>query len=97
MSGGERVAVVTGAGRGVGKGVAHALGAAGWTVYLTGRGTGLAESADGVSRAGGRGIAVVCDAGRSLITAEVALEYAVTDVDGRQPASPRPVFAERKA
>lgn len=57
----ERIAVVTGASRGVGKGVAHALGAAGWTVYLTGRGAGLAESADGVSRAGGRGVAIVCD------------------------------------
>ena len=33
------VAVVTGASRGVGQGVAEALGAAGMTVYVTGRST----------------------------------------------------------
>ncbi|UTW12264.1 SDR family NAD(P)-dependent oxidoreductase [Marinobacterium rhizophilum] len=70
-----RIAVVTGASRGVGKGIAIALGGAGMTVYVTGRsdteslvclrgqrlpGT-LAETADAVTRAGGKGIAVPCD------------------------------------
>jgi NAD(P)-dependent dehydrogenase (short-subunit alcohol dehydrogenase family) len=41
------IAVVTGASRGVGRGVAEALGAAGMTVYVTGRST-----ADGASRIG---------------------------------------------
>jgi NAD(P)-dependent dehydrogenase (short-subunit alcohol dehydrogenase family) len=68
----ERVAVVTGASRGVGKGVALALGAAGHTVYVTGRSTGRAvtypavggtveETAEAVTAAGGRGVPVVCD------------------------------------
>ena len=68
----ERVAVVTGASRGVGKGVAVALGAAGHTVYVTGRSTGSAvtypaiggtveETAAAVTAAGGRGVPVVCD------------------------------------
>ena len=35
--GAARVAVVTGASRGAGKGIALALGAAGLTVYVTGR------------------------------------------------------------
>ncbi len=65
-----RVAVVTGASRGIGKGVALELGAAGATVYVTGRTTGRApsglpgsvtETADAVRSAGGRGIAVRCD------------------------------------
>ena len=37
MSAEKRVAVVTGASRGAGKGIAAALVADGWTVYLTGR------------------------------------------------------------
>ncbi|MEM7437867.1 MAG: SDR family NAD(P)-dependent oxidoreductase, partial [Myxococcota bacterium] len=37
------VAVVTGASRGVGKGVAVELGAAGATVYVTGRSTALGK------------------------------------------------------
>ncbi|PXX54889.1 NAD(P)-dependent dehydrogenase (short-subunit alcohol dehydrogenase family) [Nocardia tenerifensis] len=65
------IALVTGASRGVGRGVALALGEAGATVYVTGRsragsateelpGT-VAETATEVSRRGGRGIALVCD------------------------------------
>lgn len=64
------VAVVTGASRGAGKGIAIALGAEGATVYVTGRtvnegdaplpGT-VAGTADAVTRAGGKGIAVACD------------------------------------
>lgn len=67
-----KVALVTGASRGVGKGIAHALGAVGATVYVTGRtesaddatvplpGT-IHATADLVSQAGGTGIAVRCD------------------------------------
>ncbi len=73
----SRVAVVTGASRGVGKGIAIALGQAGFTVYLTGRslsqskmtlhgqalpGT-LEETADAITQAGGKGIPVACDHG----------------------------------
>jgi NAD(P)-dependent dehydrogenase (short-subunit alcohol dehydrogenase family) len=68
-----RVAVVTGASRGIGKGCALELGAAGATVYVTGRtleeggaplpGTIGATAAE-VTAAGGRGIAVQCDHGR---------------------------------
>jgi dehydrogenase/reductase SDR family protein 1 len=64
------VAVVTGASRGVGKGVALGLGEAGATVYVTGRtlvpdeghGPGaLLQTADEVTRLGGQGVAVQCD------------------------------------
>lgn len=66
----ERVVVVTGASRGVGKGIALALGTAGATVYVTGRsmrkGTApssgtLLETAQQINEAGGVGIAVACD------------------------------------
>jgi NAD(P)-dependent dehydrogenase (short-subunit alcohol dehydrogenase family) len=54
------VAVVTGATRGVGKGVALALGDAGATVYVTGRST-VEEAAREVDARGGRGIGVRVD------------------------------------
>ncbi|ULQ47739.1 SDR family NAD(P)-dependent oxidoreductase [Flagellatimonas centrodinii] len=67
------VAVVTGASRGAGKGIAEALGAEGATVYVTGRslkegdaplpGT-IAGTAEAVTKAGGQGIAVACDHAR---------------------------------
>jgi len=78
-----RVAVVTGASRGAGRGIAVELGAAGATVIVTGRSTRaqpaegygqilalskasslpgtIEDTADEVSRAGGRGIAHRCD------------------------------------
>lgn len=66
----DRVAVVTGASRGAGKGIAIALGETGATVYVTGRtmregdaalpGT-VQATAEAVTAAGGRGIAVFCD------------------------------------
>jgi NAD(P)-dependent dehydrogenase (short-subunit alcohol dehydrogenase family) len=64
------VAIVTGASRGAGKGIAIALGSHGCTVYVTGRsqhdgdasmpGT-IHATAEAVTRAGGKGIAVRCD------------------------------------
>jgi len=70
-----RVAVVTGASRGAGKGIALALGAAGMTVYVTGRSTTeslgrlkgevlpgtVFETARRIDELGGKGIAVPCD------------------------------------
>src|SRR3954471_1287984 len=66
-----RVAVVTGASRGVGRGVALALGDCGATVYVTGRSTRaharataqttVEDTADEVSARGGRGIPAVAD------------------------------------
>jgi NAD(P)-dependent dehydrogenase (short-subunit alcohol dehydrogenase family) len=56
------VAVVTGASRGAGRGIAQALGASGWRVYLTGRsGTDLDTAAHAVTAAGGAGIPVRTD------------------------------------
>ncbi|WP_371395283.1 SDR family NAD(P)-dependent oxidoreductase [Fretibacter rubidus] len=71
-----RVAIVTGASRGAGKGIALGLAEKGMTVYVTGRtkkvgaakgwdGTPLPgtveETAQAVTDAGGKGIAVICD------------------------------------
>jgi NAD(P)-dependent dehydrogenase (short-subunit alcohol dehydrogenase family) len=70
MSEQARVAIVTGASRGLGKGIAVAFGEAGWTVYVTGRGETsptdpiggtVRETAELVDAAGGRGIVAVCD------------------------------------
>ncbi|MDP9989602.1 NAD(P)-dependent dehydrogenase (short-subunit alcohol dehydrogenase family) [Variovorax boronicumulans] len=77
------IAVVTGASRGAGRGIAMELGAAGATVYVTGRSTraqpadtygqllalsdmpavpgSIDDTAEEVTRMGGRGIAVRCD------------------------------------
>jgi NAD(P)-dependent dehydrogenase (short-subunit alcohol dehydrogenase family) len=67
-----QIAVVTGASRGIGRGIALELGAAGATVYVTGRsvkpgdaplpGT-IGETAEQVSRLGGAGIPVQVDHG----------------------------------
>ncbi len=68
----EKIALVAGATRGAGRGIAVELGAAGATVYVTGRSTRgrpseygrtetIEETADLVSSAGGHGIAVPCD------------------------------------
>jgi NAD(P)-dependent dehydrogenase (short-subunit alcohol dehydrogenase family) len=68
----NRVAVVTGASRGAGRGIARSLGREGATVYVTGRSVrgaptvaefpnGIEDIADEVSACGGRGISVRCD------------------------------------
>lgn len=61
-----RIALVTGASRSVGKGVALALGSHGWTVYVTARGEvgadgPLDQTAREVTERGGHGIGVQCD------------------------------------
>jgi dehydrogenase/reductase SDR family protein 1 len=66
----DRVAIVTGASRGIGKGIALGLGEDGWTVYLTSRTVrdgdsdrpgSITSTAEEVTRLGGRGIPVHCD------------------------------------
>jgi len=68
----DNVALVTGASRGAGRGIALELGAAGATVYVTGRSVAAGPTTDNVpgtvddtardvTARGGRGIAVRCD------------------------------------
>lgn len=70
MSDKRTVAIVTGASRGAGQGIARALGQHGCTVYVTGRtlnagdhalGGTIGATAASVTEAGGQGIAVKCD------------------------------------
>jgi NAD(P)-dependent dehydrogenase (short-subunit alcohol dehydrogenase family) len=66
-----KIAVVTGASRGAGRGIAFELGSAGATVYVTGRSVNgattdnrsetIEETAEGVTSRGGKGIAIRCD------------------------------------
>lgn len=65
-----QVAVVTGASRGAGKGIAEALGAQGMVVYVTGRSQHVSDAdlpgtvqatAEAVTEAGGLGLAAICD------------------------------------
>jgi NAD(P)-dependent dehydrogenase (short-subunit alcohol dehydrogenase family) len=97
-----KVALVAGATRGAGRGIATELGAAGATVYVTGRTTRerqseyrrpetIEETADLVTAAGGRGIAVptdhlVSDEVRALVdrirTEQGRLDVLVNDVWG---------------
>ena len=82
-----RVAVVTGASRGIGKGCALELGTRGATVYVTGRsvddadhplpGTVLATAAE-ITALGGTGIAVRCDH-RDDATVATLFERIATD------------------
>lgn len=82
----EKIALVTGASRGVGAGIARGLGERGYTVYITGRsvvaseaigwdgktlpGT-IGEVADSVTKRGGRGIALPCDHGDDAAVARL--------------------------
>jgi NAD(P)-dependent dehydrogenase (short-subunit alcohol dehydrogenase family) len=74
------VAVVTGASRGLGKGIALGLGEAGATVYVTGRTIdegdaalpgSITTTAAQVAALGGQGVAVRCD---RLVAAFAALD-----------------------
>lgn len=75
---GSRVALVTGASRGAGRGIALGFAELGYTVYVTGRTTQpgsargwdgsvlpgtVAETAAAIDAAGGKGVPVVCDHG----------------------------------
>lgn len=98
-----RVAVVTGASRGIGKGVALELGAAGATVYVTGRtvepggflpGT-VSATAEEVTALGGTGVAVACDHGDDEAVA--ALFDRVRDERGRLDVLVNNVFSSPDA
>ncbi|VDD92783.1 unnamed protein product [Enterobius vermicularis] len=68
-----KIALVTGASRGIGRGIALQLGEAGATVYITGRPPKLSlqskqedlptleKTAEEINKRGGKGIAVYCD------------------------------------
>ncbi|MBB3082016.1 SDR family oxidoreductase [Geodermatophilus sabuli] len=86
------VALVAGATRGAGRGIAVALGATGATVWCTGRSTAgrpseygrpetIEETAELVTAAGGRGIPVVCD---HLDPAQVAALVAHIDAESHR-------------
>ncbi|MFM8861667.1 MAG: SDR family NAD(P)-dependent oxidoreductase [Acidimicrobiia bacterium] len=86
-----RVAVVTGASRGIGKGIALELGASGATVYVTGRsvepgaipGT-IGQTVAEIEELGGTGIAVACDhhddAQVEALFARVAADHGRLDI-----------------
>src|SRR5438105_4131733 len=90
-----KVALVTGASRGIGKGIALGLGEAGATVYVTGRtveeGTSAAklpgtigQTAQEVTTLGGRGIALRCDhtddAQVQAVFAQIQAEHGYLDI-----------------
>jgi NADP-dependent 3-hydroxy acid dehydrogenase YdfG len=64
MRGKGKVAVVTGAGTGIGKAAALALLAEGWSVALAGRRAEMLQQAISESGAGERALAVVADVGK---------------------------------
>ena len=80
-----RVAIVTGAGGGLGTGICDSLAAAGATIIAAGRTqTSIDEVADRVRGAGGHTLSVLCDVtNRQSIdemTAEVAQQYGGIDI-----------------
>jgi NAD(P)-dependent dehydrogenase (short-subunit alcohol dehydrogenase family) len=88
------VELVSGVTRGAGRGIAVQLGAAGTTVYVTGRTTRsersemnrpetIEETAALMDEAGGRGIAVQVD--HIVPSGQLAKIYGFTDLDGSQP------------
>lgn len=87
---GGKVCLVTGATRGIGKGIALQLGEAGATVYITGRtlrasgknATSLEATADEVCRRGGKCIPIVCDHG-NMEDVEKLFERIKTEQEGQ--------------
>ena len=85
------VALVTGASRGAGRGIALELGSAGATVYVTGRSVDGGPTTDDVPGTIGGTVALASDAtviersGQLVDVGTLALEYGFTDVDGRKP------------
>jgi len=90
---GAMVAVVTGASRGIGKGIALELGRVGAVVYVTGRTLeqggapwpgSISETAAQVSQLGGQGIAVACDhrddAQVAAVVARIRADYGRLDL-----------------
>ena len=80
MSNLSKVAIVTGASRGAGRGIAIALGRHGCTVYVTGRSEkegdhslpgSIRETAEAVTAAGGKGVAVRVDHAKDSETREL--------------------------
>lgn len=60
----KKIALVTGASKGLGRGIARALGSKGMTVYLSGRDEAALEvAAEEVTSAGGQGVVARCDHG----------------------------------
>jgi dehydrogenase/reductase SDR family member 1 len=91
----EHLALVTGASRGIGRGVAIALGKAGWTVYLTGRTVdegetelplpgSLRSTAQAIDEAGGRAFPLRCDhrddAEVQQVVGQISREHARLDL-----------------
>jgi NAD(P)-dependent dehydrogenase (short-subunit alcohol dehydrogenase family) len=91
-----QVALITGASRGAGAGIARALGELGYTVYVTGRSVAVSEgrawdgsllpgtiveTARAVTDRGGKGIAIACDHAKDAQVAKVFEQIA--DEQGR--------------
>ena len=85
-----RVAVVTGASRGIGKGIAVELGANGATVYVTGRTTAdggilpgtVGQTTKEIDELGGQGIALACDLRIASSAAKFGTAYAKVGYGG---------------
>jgi dehydrogenase/reductase SDR family protein 1 len=86
-----KVALVAGASKGIGRGIAVELGSCGATVYLTGRtmaatddNPGLLSAVAEIEAAGGHGVAVTCDhrddAQVEAVFERVAVEHGALDV-----------------